>query len=222
MVIDDERGVINRGEKRLREEDDSELTTDISQVEEDQDEIDSQSDGSVRVISERGRVVGDVGEDDDDDYDYLMQALNEAKEEQEVGDSKRSSEETTDVESKGSSALKPRTMGGQSSEMEPIDLEAEIEEQQAVEEITDEPEPSSATKVYKAVRDYQCPICLEPPENASIAPCGHIFCVACLFRMVNNSRGQRKTGLCALCRKEIQFRQVKIVILRKKRVRKGS
>lgn len=212
MVVEDERGVVSRGGKRLREEEDSELTTDISEVEQDQEEIDSQSDSSVRVISERGRVI----EDDDDDYDYLIEALNEAKEDE----PKHSSEETTDVESKGSTSLKPKSLLGQ-SEMEPIDLEAEVEEQQAVEEITDEPEPSSVTKVYKAARDYQCPICLEPPENACIAPCGHIFCVTCLFRMVNNSKGQRKIGLCALCRKEIQFRQVKVVILRKKRVKKG-
>lgn len=200
MVIGDERGFEDRRRKRLREEidDDSELSTDISNV-------DSDSDSSVKVISEHGtgidpRIGADC-DDDDDDEDYLIQALEDAN---------NDNDEATGVDSK-----KPVAM-------EPIDLEAEIEEQQAVEEIIDEPEPETHTKVYKSMKEYKCPICLEPPKNASIAPCGHIFCLDCLFQMVNHSRGQRKTGLCALCRKEIQFRQVKIVILRKKRVRKGS
>ncbi|QLQ79095.1 hypothetical protein HG537_0B04430 [Torulaspora globosa] len=211
MVIDGENGGVNRRGKRLREEEDSEEDSEISTEEQ---EVDSQSDTSVEVISERGRVGHDIDEDDEDDYRYLMEPLNEAKEE-EVGELKNSSEETTDVE------IRPRNVTGL-SEMEPIDLEAEIEEQQAVEEILDEPEISRVGKIYKPVRDYQCPICFEPPENACIAPCGHIFCVSCLFRMVNNSKAQRKIGLCALCRKEVQFRQVKIVILRKKRVHKAS
>lgn len=198
-----------------------------SEFDQGQEVVESDSDSSLKVISECGFMDGPVSEeneDDDEDDDYLFRALNEAGEEDEMETSalRESSEETTDVEGRGPVVFKTEKGVKRAPAMEPIDLEAEIEEQQAVEEVADQCELSVQPKVYKAVKDYKCPICFEPPENASIASCGHIFCVSCLFQMVNHSRNQKKSGVCALCRKEIQFRQVKIVILRKKRVKKGS
>ncbi|KAL4401500.1 SUMO-ubiquitin ligase [Malassezia pachydermatis] len=36
---------------------------------------------------------------------------------------------------------------------------------------------------------YRCPICLCPPQNVSVTPCGHIFCGSCLFdSLATNAR----------------------------------
>ena len=40
------------------------------------------------------------------------------------------------------------------------------------------PEPLSA---------YTCPICFSPPTNATLTPCGHICCGACLFTAVKST-----------------------------------
>jgi hypothetical protein len=40
------------------------------------------------------------------------------------------------------------------------------------------PEPLSA---------YTCPICFSPPTNATLTPCGHICCGACLFAAVKST-----------------------------------
>ena len=118
-----------------------------------------------------------------------------------------------------------------------VDLEAA--EQQVIEITDDEEEEEekeneegngttgketsgSAPVQFKAARDYRCPICFDPPDTALITPCGHIFCCDCLFQMVNSSRTQRHSGHCALCRKDVPLRSVRMVILRKKRVKKET
>lgn len=105
---------------------------------------------------------------------------------------------------------------------ETIDLEDEAAEQQVVDVPPDENEEDASPKppANKAVRNYLCPICFDPPDTAVMTPCGHIFCVACLFQMVNSSRSHRKSGNCALCRSEVKLRDIRLVVLRKKRVRK--
>lgn len=105
---------------------------------------------------------------------------------------------------------------------ETIDLEDEAAEQQVVDvpAVENDEEAPPKPAVNKAVRAYQCPICFDPPDTAVMTPCGHIFCVACLFQMVNSSRSHRKSGNCALCRSEVKLRDIRLVVLRKKRVRK--
>lgn len=102
-----------------------------------------------------------------------------------------------------------------------IDLEAS---QQQVVDISDEElekdmenRPSSE---FKAATEYQCPICFEPPETALITACGHVFCCDCLFHMVNSSRTNRASGHCALCRSTVKFKELRLVIMRKKRITK--
>ncbi|AMD20461.1 HDL283Cp [Eremothecium sinecaudum] len=73
---------------------------------------------------------------------------------------------------------------------------------------------------HKRASDYVCPICFDPPDVALMTPCGHVFCAVCLFQMVNSSRGYRRNGQCALCRKDVKLKDVGLIILRKKRVRK--
>lgn len=40
-------------------------------------------------------------------------------------------------------------------------------------------EPSS-----NALSTFMCPICFTPPVNATLTPCGHVSCGACLFNAV--------------------------------------
>ena len=125
------------------------------------------------------------------------------------------------------------------NQAEPSMVDLEAAEQQVI-EITDDEEgedekeneegsgitgredSGSAPVQFKAARDYRCPICFDPPDTALITPCGHIFCCDCLFQMVNSSRTQRRSGHCALCRKDVPLRNVRMVILRKKRVKKET
>ncbi|SMN18236.1 similar to Saccharomyces cerevisiae YER116C SLX8 Subunit of the Slx5-Slx8 SUMO-targeted ubiquitin ligase (STUbL) complex [Maudiozyma saulgeensis] len=106
----------------------------------------------------------------------------------------------------------------------PTLIDDEATEQQVVEisdeELEKEIESKAASK-YKAARDYQCPICFDPPDTALITRCGHVFCCDCLFHMVNSSRTNRSSGHCALCRSNVKFNDVKLVIMRKKRVKKS-
>lgn len=102
------------------------------------------------------------------------------------------------------------------ADLTPETINLEAEEQQVV-EIPDEEanDEESKKREYKRVRDYKCPICFEPPDVAIMTPCGHVFCCECLFQMVNNSRTPRKGGVCALCRKTINMKQIKMLVLRK-------
>lgn len=112
-------------------------------------------------------------------------------------------EDIDDVNKRRNTNLTPET----------INLEAE--EQQVV-EIPDEDEEAKKRE-YKRARDYKCPICFEPPEVSMMTPCGHVFCCECLFQMVNNSRTPKRAGVCALCRKSVNLRNIKMLVLRKKK-----
>ena len=112
-------------------------------------------------------------------------------------------------------------ISGTNEAVEPIELEAS---QQQVVDISDEElekdmedRPSSE---FKAATEYRCPICFDPPETALITACGHVFCCDCLFHMVNSSRTNRSSGHCALCRSAVKFRDLRLVVMRKKRIRK--
>ncbi|KAF9484258.1 hypothetical protein BDN70DRAFT_798072, partial [Pholiota conissans] len=56
---------------------------------------------------------------------------------------------------------------------------------------------------------YTCPICFSPPTNATITPCGHICCGACLFAAVKTTLQRATYGMarpplsearCPVCR----------------------
>lgn len=113
--------------------------------------------------------------------------------------------------------------GSRGKTTETIDLEDEAAEQQVKDVPREENEQENPPKppANKAVREYHCPICFEPPDTAVMTPCGHIFCVACLFQMVNSSRTHRKSGNCALCRSEVKLKDIRLVVLRKLRVKKS-
>ncbi|CAR22052.1 RING-type domain-containing protein [Lachancea thermotolerans] len=107
---------------------------------------------------------------------------------------------------------------GPASDADP-DSDSDARLQQVV-EISDDEAPRSPRPEHKRALDYRCPICFDPPEAALVTPCGHVFCTECLFQMVNSSRGQRSAGHCALCRRDVRFKDVRLIIMRKKRIRK--
>ncbi|KAF8343293.1 hypothetical protein F5887DRAFT_1062299 [Amanita rubescens] len=63
----------------------------------------------------------------------------------------------------------------------------------------------------KTLSEYTCPICFSPPTNATITPCGHICCGACLFTAVKTTlhRGAMtysrdpNVARCPVCRAHI-------------------
>lgn len=110
-----------------------------------------------------------------------------------------------------------------------VDLESEALLQQVIEIQDDEDEDETNIKTtiqdnkpvkYKSAAQYICPICFDPPYAALVTLCGHVFCTECLFHMINSSRSYKKCGQCALCRKDIKLKDVRMVILKMKRVLK--
>ncbi|KAF5345999.1 hypothetical protein D9758_013867 [Tetrapyrgos nigripes] len=58
-------------------------------------------------------------------------------------------------------------------------------DQASDDEDDDEDEEEEQTKLL--LSSYRCPICLSPPRNATLTPCGHIICGACLFQSIKAS-----------------------------------
>lgn len=52
---------------------------------------------------------------------------------------------------------------------------------------TPAPAPAPPPRDPEVLAEYTCPICFTPPTNATIAPCGHICCGACLFTAVKTT-----------------------------------
>ncbi|KAL4074726.1 hypothetical protein V8B97DRAFT_1602878 [Scleroderma yunnanense] len=82
-------------------------------------------------------------------------------------------------------------------------------------EVLDEPPVPSTSNVtsspFEPLATYTCPICLSPPTNATLTPCGHICCGPCLFTAVKATM-QRSMVVamdrapaprCPVCRAEI-------------------
>ncbi|KAG2101634.1 uncharacterized protein F5147DRAFT_708913 [Suillus discolor] len=73
---------------------------------------------------------------------------------------------------------------------------------------TPEPATSQDTHLLSA---YTCPICFSPPTNATLTPCGHICCGACLFAAVKSTvkrnmviaMDRAPVPRCPVCRAEI-------------------
>jgi len=54
---------------------------------------------------------------------------------------------------------------------------------------------------------FNCPLCLEPPQESSATRCGHLFCTRC----ITHALSQKK--LCPVCRKSATLRQLRKIYL---------
>lgn len=50
--------------------------------------------------------------------------------------------------------------------------------------------PTRPTASHTLFSSYKCPICLCPPTNISVTPCGHIFCGSCLYDSLSTNLRQ--------------------------------
>ncbi|KAG1736293.1 hypothetical protein EDB19DRAFT_1721308 [Suillus lakei] len=70
---------------------------------------------------------------------------------------------------------------------------------------------SSSSSAPEPLSAYTCPICFSPPTNATLTPCGHICCGACLFAAVKSTMKRNMViamdrapvPRCPVCRAEI-------------------
>ncbi|KAG2116884.1 hypothetical protein BD769DRAFT_1485378, partial [Suillus cothurnatus] len=70
---------------------------------------------------------------------------------------------------------------------------------------------SSSPSAPEPLSAYTCPICFSPPTNATLTPCGHICCGACLFAAVKSTvkrnmviaMDRAPVPRCPVCRAEI-------------------
>ena len=46
------------------------------------------------------------------------------------------------------------------------------------------------------VSKMECPVCLDPPDNGVLTPCGHLLCRECLFGSLQYFGGAK----CPVCR----------------------
>lgn len=76
-----------------------------------------------------------------------------------------------------------------------------------------EPSSTPVTSGSTPLSSYTCPICFSPPTNATLTPCGHVCCGACLFTAVKSTlqrgafmgggMGQGNLPRCPVCRAPI-------------------
>ena len=106
-----------------------------------------------------------------------------------------------------------------SSEEEEDDVEI-IEFAKETQNLIDNPLPSQQSNTRKSLANMRCPICFDELDKATVACCGHIFCLECILQSLASStaRGQTKgtkgVGLCPLCRKKVNLKDT--VVLRLK------
>lgn len=102
-----------------------------------------------------------------------------------------------------------------------------LELREHTQDILDNPQPqppstsidSSDPAKPKKLGDAQCPICFDDITSAAATLCGHIFCLECIQQGIASShaRGQvdfHGEGLCPLCRKLINLKDVVILRVR--------
>ncbi|KAF8198271.1 hypothetical protein K438DRAFT_703602 [Mycena galopus ATCC 62051] len=71
------------------------------------------------------------------------------------------------------------------------------------------PPPPPSRDELEPLSAYACPICFFPPTNATLTPCGHVCCGACLFTAVKTmiQRGAMQPEACVprcpVCRAQI-------------------
>ncbi|KAJ7218863.1 hypothetical protein B0H12DRAFT_1031838, partial [Mycena haematopus] len=67
---------------------------------------------------------------------------------------------------------------------------------------------SSRASDLEPLSAYTCPICFFPPTNATLTPCGHVCCGACLFTTMETmlqraGPSHRTVRRCPVCRAPI-------------------
>lgn len=76
---------------------------------------------------------------------------------------------------------------------------------------------NSQTATKSAFGNYKCAICMDSPKDATTTICGHLFCHRCIIdslrwserqRREEQAPGRRVNGLCPVCRKSLQSKDV--------------
>lgn len=57
------------------------------------------------------------------------------------------------------------------------------------------------------IRNFTCPICMDPPSVLAVMNCGHMYCSDCVFKALAASK------TCSICRKTINYKTVKFLEL---------
>ncbi|KAK7442501.1 hypothetical protein VKT23_016099 [Stygiomarasmius scandens] len=73
-----------------------------------------------------------------------------------------------------------------SNDIEPR-KDANLKSKAAASSSSSQPKPKPELDESTLLSSYTCPVCFSPPTNATLTPCGHICCGACLFSAVKST-----------------------------------
>ncbi|KAK9459664.1 uncharacterized protein V1516DRAFT_680496 [Lipomyces oligophaga] len=56
---------------------------------------------------------------------------------------------------------------------------------------------------------FTCVICYDQPENIAATPCGHLYCIDCLYRaLAASSTATATSGECSICRRKVFYKNI--------------
>ena len=61
----------------------------------------------------------------------------------------------------------------------------------------------SLAEQLKSGKDIDCPVCMEPAEDAILAPCGHVMCRACAYHQIESN------GNCPMCKRALRVQDLR-------------
>lgn len=63
-----------------------------------------------------------------------------------------------------------------------------------------------------------CAVCFDSPEETIVLPCGHIYCLDCVFKALSSMKTSTKHGgPCSLCRATTSYKRLIVGIFKKKK-----
>ncbi|KAK9447258.1 uncharacterized protein V1518DRAFT_421755 [Limtongia smithiae] len=65
------------------------------------------------------------------------------------------------------------------------------------------------TESSTILSDFSCVICFDQPDVVVATPCGHLYCINCVFRALSSGRKANRTyGECSICRRKVAYKRV--------------
>ncbi|KAK9382798.1 uncharacterized protein V2V93DRAFT_366001 [Kockiozyma suomiensis] len=65
------------------------------------------------------------------------------------------------------------------------------------------------TESSSILSDFSCVICFDQPDILALTPCGHMYCMDCIWRaLTTGAKATTAGGECPICRRKVQLKKV--------------